>query len=249
MYTPRRPDFGQDGYKFRHPPALREEDINPELLKKLKNYFQTMDSQIFHRAIGMVTAKIVKVDIEHQAGILAYDNQLYPCVFSNKKIMKKFAELEGTDAMISFWPTQYKKIILQNGEKKKILVLQIKGLRPEIQENGYIEVRGIVSEIEPKENKFKVSIKEQKTQNVHKVRIFGKYTGNIGDFIVAECALAKGDIQFKSSVLLATNQFVPFAKKFFKGKPPFNKNRSYDNRERSYDNTRTYEKKYPDRTN
>jgi len=226
---------GKDQKFFKSPPPsspeLTDNDLKLDLLTKLKNYFQPMNSHAFHRAIGMINTKVIKVDTENKAGVLMSDGQLYPCVFLNKYMMRKLNEMEGKEVMISFWPTMYKKIPLPNGEKKKILILQIKGFRPDIPENGYIEVRGIVSDIEPKENKFKVAIKEQRSNKVHKIRIWGKYTGRIGDFIIAECLLNKGDIQLKNWIVLADNQRVPFSPK-----PTFNKNRNYSNNNRNNKN-------------
>lgn len=204
-------------------PTLTDKDLKLELLDKLKNYFLPMNSHAFHRAIGMLNTKVIKVDTENKACVLMADGQLYPCIFLNKYMMRKLNEMEGKEVMISFWPTMYKKIVLPNGDKKKILILQIKGFRPDIQESGYIEVRGIVSDIELKENKFKVAIREQRSNKVHKVRIWGKYPGKLGDFIIVECLLTKGDIYLKNWVVLAEDQPVPFIPR-----KPFNKNkRSY----------------------
>lgn len=158
----------------------------------LKGLFPEMDDPKYQRAIGMLTAILLALDEGEKRGVLSYKGHLYPCVFAHRKFMQQFGDKIGKEITIGVWPTLYARLPQTDGRKKKTLILRVKGLRPEVQDNGYFEVRGIVEEIESNENKIKVSIKEQNRKLNYMVRIYGNYSGREGDLVVFECHLEKG---------------------------------------------------------
>ena len=226
---------------------------------KLKEHFPEMDDPKFQRAIGMLTATLLAIEEKERRGVLAYKGFLYPCVFAHRKFMLQFGDKIGQQISISVWPTLYAKLPQADGRKKKTLILRVKGLRPEVQEDGYFEVRGIVQEINIRDNKVKVSVREQNRKMDYITRLFGTYSGRPGDFVLFECHLDQGSLYIDSWKMIEPGlpDFVPLPEEKppsrrpqrFDRSPRFDKSERYPRQDRGFrsDGNRPYMKKRDDR--